>query len=86
MGRRALQQNVRTTTSTQEPPTGASTVTTATMLWDDEDAAFKLRNSSAGPSNTSVSESPMPSPSPIGKALDRVLLERNLEKLLIDRG
>lgn len=83
MGRRALQQNVRSTTITQEQP---STVTTATMLWDDEDAAFKLRNSSAGPSNTSVSESPMPSPSPIGKGLDRVLLERNLEKLLIDRG
>lgn len=38
------------------------------------------------PQNGSQHQSPMPSPNPVSKGLDRVLLERNLEKLLTDRG
>lgn len=75
MGRRALQQ--RSPKVSQEQQT--------LNRWEQEDINVRISNS-AGPSNSSQNQSPMPSPSPVNKGLDRVLLERNLEKLLIDRG
>lgn len=74
MGRRALQQR------NQTPPM----VNAAGGRWEHEDVGIRM--GSAGPSNASQSQSPMPSPSPVNKGLDRVLLERNLEKILTDRG
>lgn len=70
MGRRALQRNNQETNNIPR--------------WE-QDEIINLRTSSAGPSNTSQNQSPAPSPGPASKGLDRVLLERNLEKLLTER-
>lgn len=51
------------------------------QTWEQEEF-----NTRIAPQNGSQHQSPMPSPSPVNKGLDRVLLERNLEKLLTDRG
>ncbi|XP_037036047.1 protein prickle-like isoform X2 [Bradysia coprophila] len=51
------------------------------QTWEQEEV-----NTRVAPQNGSQNQSPMPSPSPVNKGLDRVLLERNLEKLLTDRG
>lgn len=76
MGRRALQRN---------PNANQEQQSAAMPQWEQEPMCCRA-TTSAGPSNTSQNTSPMPSPSPASKGLDRVLLERNLEKLLIDRG
>lgn len=52
------------------------------QTWEQEQD-FNLR---AAQQSGSQHQSPMPSPNPLNKGLDRVLLERNLEKLLTDRG
>lgn len=90
MGRRALQQ--RNPKVSQEQQT--TTMSSPRCDYPDDMVMRSINNhpyqvhpgSSAGPSNTSQQQSPMPSPSPVNKGLDRVLLERNLEKLLIDRS
>lgn len=85
MGRRALQQrNQKLTPAEQQYLAATGGGSPHSGRWEHED--ISLRMGSAGPSNASQSQSPMPSPSPVNKGLDRVLLERNLEKLLTDRG
>ncbi|KAJ6643580.1 Protein espinas [Pseudolycoriella hygida] len=51
------------------------------QTWEHDELSVRL-----APQNGSQHQSPMPSPNPATKGLDRVLLERNLEKLLTDRG
>lgn len=79
MGRRALQRSPKTTNEHQH----------VIPQWEQENINHNRIQRSmpeAGPSNTSQSQSPVPSPNPVPKGLDRVLLERNLEKLLTERG
>lgn len=71
MGRRALQRNPKVN---QEQQT-----------WEQDEVNTRVVVPQNG-QNGSQHQSPMPSPSPVNKGLDRVLLERNLEKLLTDRG
>lgn len=90
MGRRALQARNQKALPGEPPqyvPSGNGLPSAGNVnggRWDHEEMGVRM--GSAGPSNASQSQSPMPSPSPVNKGLDRVLLERNLEKILTDRG
>lgn len=87
MGRRALQQCNQKIHPEQMTASPGGSVSANSTRWEQEDLHYRMQSMhSAGPSNASQSQSPMPSPSPNNKGLDRVLLERNLEKLLTDRG
>lgn len=81
MGRRALQR----TQISQEQQTMSSAAQIREQHQQDLDISLRM-TAVPGPSNTSQNQSPAPSPNPLNKGLDRVLLERNLEKLLTERS
>lgn len=81
MGRRALERK-NTNEYPIQPPSHSP-------QWEQENLNHNRIARSIpepGPSSTSQTQSPTPSPNPVPKGLDRVLLERNLEKLLTERG
>lgn len=84
MGRRALQ---RTVVASQSPNLD---LTSTHGSWESqENVQYRLSQSTAiseSIANTSRTTSPVPSPSPVNKGLDRVLLERNLEKIRQDHS
>lgn len=80
VGRRALQRSPKTTNDQTQ---------IIAPQWEQENINHNRIMRSLpepGPSNSSLTQSPVPSPNPVPKGLDRVLLERNLEKLLTERG
>lgn len=79
MGRRALQRSPKNCSDQQQPQQPIA------PRWEYESPTHRMVPE-PGPSNSSQNQSPAPSPNPVPKGLDRVLLERNLEKLLTDRG
>lgn len=84
MGRRALQ---RTVVASQSP--NPDLPTTQPPWESQEDVQYRLSQSTAiseSIANTSRTTSPVPSPSPVNKGLDRVLLERNLDKIRHDHS
>lgn len=84
MGRRALQR-----TAVASPSTNPDLPTTQPPWESQEDLHYRLSQSTAiseSIANTSLTTSPVPSPSPANKGLDRVLLERNLEKIRQDHS
>lgn len=82
MGRRALQRTALANESLNPE------LVHAQPIWDSQDdVQYRLSQStviSESIADTSRTNSPVASPSPVNKGLDRVLLERNLEKIRLD--
>lgn len=87
MGRRALQSNPKPNEELQRPQQQSPLHQPIYTKLEQEEINMRIHSgNSPGPSNHSECQSPAPSPNLSNKGLDRVLLERNLEKLLSEKS